>query len=81
MPFSFIYLFAYDAQHAKDMYDTAKCSECHDSSHYTSQDRKVQNYKQLHKQVDACRYSTNADWFDEDRDDVVKYLNDKYYEF
>jgi len=81
LPFSIINLSAYDEKHAKELYKTANCSACHDPSHYTNENRKVKNYKELSKQVDACRYSNNVGWFDEDRDDVVKYLNDTYYKF
>jgi len=78
---SFECSFAYDAKNGKDMYVSSKCYECHDSSHFNSEDRKAKNYKQLHNRVEQCRYRTNADWFDEDRDDVVHYLNKEFYKY
>ncbi|MCW8837650.1 MAG: c-type cytochrome [Thiovulaceae bacterium] len=82
----FIFLFplllsAYDAERGKKLYFSAKCNKCHDSTSFTNKNRKVKNYKQLTNQVEACRYSTNADWFDSDRDDVVHYLNKEFYKF
>ena len=85
--FAFISLFvhaalpAYDAENGKELYNSSKCTQCHDSTHFTSKERKVTNYKKLVKSVEACRYGTNADWFDEDRDDVVYYLNKEYYKY
>jgi len=74
-------LCAYDATNGKEMYNEAKCAECHIPAHFTSKKRKATNYKKLQKSVESCRYSTNADWFDEDRDDVVHYLNKEYYKY
>jgi len=74
-------LFAKDADHGEELYNFSNCTSCHDPSHFTNEKRKAKNYKQLIQSVDACRYSTNVDWFDEDRDDVVHYLNKEYYKF
>lgn len=81
LPISFECTFAYDTQNGKDMYNVSKCYECHESSHFTSEYRKAKNFNQLFNRVEDCRYRTNADWFDEDRDDVVHYLNNEYYKY
>ncbi|WP_373071239.1 hypothetical protein [Sulfurimonas sp.] len=81
LPISFECTFAYDLQNGNDMYNYSKCYECHESSHFTHEDRKAKNFQQLHNRVEDCRYKTNAEWFDEDRDDVVHYLNYEYYKF
>lgn len=70
-----------DAKHGQELYDEAKCARCHNSSDFTKKDRRSKTYKELKKSVEACRFSTNADWFDEDRDDVVHFLNKEYYKF
>ncbi len=41
----------------------------------------MQDYKKLHKAVDACRFANDAEWFDDESEVVVEYLNDKYYKF
>ncbi|QFR50263.1 cytochrome c [Sulfurimonas lithotrophica] len=76
MPF-----YAYDVQNGKDLFDSSGCMECHTNEHFKSKNRKAKNYKQLFQNVEACRQSTGADWFDEDRDDVVHYLNKEFYKY
>jgi hypothetical protein len=78
---SFDSVFAYDAQNGKELYISTKCYECHEASHFLSEYRKAKNFEQLHNRVEDCRYRSNADWFDEDRDDVVHYLNTEYYKY
>ena len=78
---SFTSLLAYDADNGHELYNEAKCSECHENSHFTDKNRKAKNYKELSNSVEACRYGTNADWFDEDRDDVIHYLNKEFYKY
>ncbi len=70
-----------NAERGQELYNQAKCYECHDPSEFTSKQRRAKNYKQLIKNVEACRFKTNADWFDEDKDDVVDFLNKAYYKY
>jgi cytochrome c2 len=74
-------LLANDAKNGEDLYHFSDCTSCHNSANFNEKNRKAKNFKELHKSVEACRYSTGADWFDEDRDDVVHYLNQKYYNY
>ena len=70
-----------DAQEAKEMFDSAKCMECHAPSHFKHREKKVNNYKKLSNSVKACATSSGAEWFDEDSDMVTEYLNDKHYHY
>ena len=74
-------LYALDANHGKELYNSSDCYRCHTPNEFKSENRKAKNYKQLFQNVEACRYSTGADWFDDERDDVVHYLNKKFYKF
>ncbi len=78
---SFGFLDAKDAKNGEDLYYFSDCTNCHNPSNFSEENRKAKNYKELHRSVDGCRYSTNVNWFDKERDDVVHYLNTKYYKF
>jgi len=76
------YSFAYDAQEAQSMYEK-DCTKCHDSSVFTrpAKERKVNDLATLKKQVSRCVGATGASWFEEDEENVVQYLNEKFYKF
>jgi mono/diheme cytochrome c family protein len=57
------------------------CTKCHGNEVYTRADRRVKSLDALGKQVRRCKDNVGIQWFDEDTDDVVKYLNSKYYKF
>ncbi len=58
-----------------------KCVKCHDSSAYTRSPRRVNDLPQLGVQVRACKDNLGITWFDDEVDDVIIYLNQKYYHF
>jgi cytochrome c553 len=63
-----------------------KCSTCHmlGGDHtvlYQVDRRKVKNYGRLKGQVSMCLQNLNIDWFPEEENSVVNYLNDQYYHF
>lgn len=70
-----------DMENAKEMFDEAKCMECHAPSHFQHREKKVNSYKKLSDSVKACATSSGAEWFDEDSDVVTEYLNDKHYHY
>jgi len=70
-----------DTQEAKELFDEAKCMECHTKSHFKHRDKKVNSYKKLSASVKACALNSNAEWFDEDSDLVTNYLNYKHYHY
>lgn len=72
---------AKDAKNGEDIYYFSDCANCHNSSDFSIKNRNAKNYIELKKSVNACRYSTNVDWFDDEYNDVVHYLNTKYYKY
>jgi hypothetical protein len=66
---------------AKEMFDEAKCMECHTPNHFKHNEKKVNSYKKLSDSVRACATNNGAEWFDEDSDVVTEYLNDKHYHY
>ena len=66
------------AEEGKEMFDEAKCIECHNTSDFKSS-KKVHSFEQLEARVQACQLNTDAGWFDEDVTDVADYLNQDFY--
>lgn len=71
---------AADIQAGKKLHDQ-HCMQCHDSSVYTREDRRVNSLEGLHKQVRRCDQSLGLRWFDQDLENVVQYLNQTHYKF
>lgn len=69
-----------DAEAGKILHDT-HCTKCHGTEVYTRKNRVVKNPEGLKKQVSRCQLSVGANWFDEDVDNVVDYLNSSFYKF
>lgn len=79
---AFLPLFALaDMQEAKEMFDEAKCMECHNISDFGGSTSKAKDYHQLLAKVDACQRGNDAEWFDEDSGMVADYLNKVFYKF
>ena len=57
------------------------CTRCHGDEVYTRTDRRVSSLAALGKQVRRCKDNIGIQLFDEDVNDVIKYLNSKYYKF
>lgn len=57
------------------------CMKCHDSGVYTRDERRVNSLDGLRKQVARCELSLGLSWFDDQRENVVQYLNSNYYKF
>jgi len=60
---------------------TGNCLACHTSNMYKSKVRKVHDLAALTARVKRCDFSLGTQWFDDDIDDVVAYLNRDYYKF
>ena len=71
---------AADIDNGDDLHFT-HCTGCHDSSVYTREIRRVDSLERLGLQVRFCKDSLELNWFDEDVEDVVEYLNQTYYHF
>lgn len=57
------------------------CQRCHDDSIYTRQDSIIYSYKALQKRVHFCERMAGAGWHGRDFDDVISYLNQRFYKF
>ena len=57
------------------------CTRCHAEEVYTRADRKINSLAALGKQVRMCNVNTGANWFDDEVDLVINYLNQHYYQF
>ena len=61
------------------------CTSCHLSMHgdsdsfYNRIDRKITTYEKLSAQVNRCKNNIGLQWFDEETQAVIDYLNDTYY--
>ncbi len=78
---------AADSKHGKELHNSS-CQSCHASltggdaaQIYTRTDRRVNSSSALKTQVNRCKDSIGAAWFDDDVDDVVEYLNTHFYKF
>jgi hypothetical protein len=58
-----------------------RCSACHNDSIYTRPDRKVGSLEALTAQISACGHGSGQPLGAEERDAMIRYLNDRYYRF
>ena len=79
--------FAADIKSGKSLHD-ANCINCHaqlvggdGTGIYTRENRKIDTFAQLDKQVRRCRDSLGMSWPEEQIMDVVMYLNKTFYHF
>jgi len=77
--------FAADPGNGKTLHNES-CVACHSSltngkpsSLYTRPDRKFNSLSGLKNQVMRCQTSVGANWFDDQIEDVVQYLNTTFY--
>jgi mono/diheme cytochrome c family protein len=57
------------------------CEGCHDTGLYTRTNRRVKSVEGLMAQVDMCNGNLRRGLSKQQRDDLVKFLNDTYYKF
>lgn len=72
--------FAADTAMGKKLLE-AKCMGCHGTEAYTAADRRVKSLEGLKKQVAACSEAAHTGWTEEQRADVVRYLDQEFYKF
>lgn len=65
----------------KALFDKANCLKCHDTKVFTRKERKVTDLEALGRQTRMCQQNLGVQWFDEDTDKVIAYLNHEYYKF
>lgn len=71
---------AADASKGEKLHN-AKCTGCHDTRQYTRPNRIVHTLDDLHARVQFCDSASGANFSMEDIDDVVAFLNEKFYKF
>jgi len=71
---------ATDINHGKAL-QQKNCMSCHDDGIYSREDRRVTSSDALRAQVQRCETNLNLQWFPEDVDAVIEYLNTSYYKF
>jgi len=70
-----------DMEEAQELFNDAACMDCHNNEDFAPKKDKVTNFKKLCKSVDACRFSNEVEWFDDESLEVSDYLNHKFYKF
>ncbi len=70
-----------DEKRGEELFMEAKCLECHETTSFKHNEKKVNNIHKLKQKVKACEFNTNTGWFDDEVMDVVDYLNKKYYHY
>ena len=69
-----------DSAEGKRLHD-ANCMGCHDTDIYTRKDRLVQSLDALKKQLASCSHMAKAEFSTNEMQDLLKYLNDQFYQF
>lgn len=59
----------------------ANCTGCHDASVYMRTDRKVSSLDGLARQIESCVHMTKKDFSVAEKQNLVKFLNERYYHF
>lgn len=57
------------------------CQGCHDTGVYTRANRRVKTVEGLMAQVEMCNTNLRRGLAKDQRDDLVKFLNERYYKF
>lgn len=57
------------------------CQRCHDDSIYTRPDSIIFSYKALSNRVHFCERMSGARWNPREIEDVIDYLNQRFYHF
>ena len=76
-----------DMKNGKELHDS-NCISCHASMMggdgtgiYTRENKRIESYPALIKQVQRCRDSLGIPWPEDQVNDVVEYLNKSFYKF
>jgi len=70
-----------DIHEGKELFNEAKCMDCHNEEDFAVREKKVNSLKKLTNSVSQCEFNRNVGWFDEEVRDVAHFLNKKYYGF
>ena len=69
-----------DAAAGKRLHD-ASCTGCHDTAVYTRKDHSVRSLEGLKQQFESCSHMAKKEFSTAEAQNVIKYLNDKFYHF
>jgi hypothetical protein len=69
-----------NAAEGKRLHD-ASCTGCHDTAVYTRKDHTVRSLEGLKQQFESCSHMTKKEFSTAEAQNVIKYLNDKFYHF
>ena len=64
----------------KKLHD-ANCVRCHDTGMYTRERRQVKSLRALGEQLEECTHAAEAPLTDDQKRNVLKYLNEQFYKF
>ena len=70
-----------NAAAGKVLFDEAECLKCHGTEVFTRSDHKVKDLTKLAGQVSMCQQNLGIEWFPEDSEQVITYLNEAFYQF
>ena len=69
-----------DGAAGKRLHD-ASCTGCHDTSVYSRKTRSVHSLDELKQQLDSCGHATGKSLSPAEKQNLVKYLKDQFYQF
>ncbi|MFA9476546.1 MAG: hypothetical protein ACERJ2_18590 [Filomicrobium sp.] len=80
MPIAYAASLPGDSANGKLLYD-ANCKGCHDTGVLSRKDRVVQSLDALKEQLVSCSHMANKEFSESEMQDLLKYLNDQFYDF
>jgi len=69
-----------DSAEGKRLHDT-NCTGCHDATVYTRQNHSVRSLDALQQQLQGCGHVAKKEFSATEAQNLVKYLNDRFYHF
>ena len=69
-----------DSAAGKRLHD-ANCMGCHDTGIYTRKDHLIRSLEALKTQLIDCSHAVNNQFSATETQNIVKYLNDRFYKF
>ena len=69
-----------DGTDGKRLHD-ANCTGCHDTSVYSRKTRSVRSLDGLKQQLESCGHAAGQNLSPTEKQNIVKYLNDQFYQF
>ena len=73
-------VFAEDFDRGQALYEN-HCRSCHEEAAYTRESRRAASIADLRKWVATWSFHAQLDWTDEEINDVVDFINQRYYRF